>query len=382
MNKALTAIALAFIACTVTLLAAEGIYSLVQWGNADGSVAYKAYRLIVDGRPQAVDDEALPGHLRMATRSQIEALLPDMIEARAGMGNTPYQELKREEAAVNARTQEGCLVMKPNLRKTITHLRTNEYNPFDLPNLFFDESAVLSDNIRALVSEYGLRKLTLSTNGSGERTTIPSIKSRSKVLIAGGSVAAGMMMSDEETLSSQLQKLDSARQYVNLGVGGAEASDIICNLEAAARRYHGEIEELIYEYSENDFNRDLPYGQPDQVLSWIKDFVRREEIGKVTVIQSLYIYNIIPHLTRFRGYRGWTHAQYSAEARRLADEVKAAGFRFVSFAEMALSEARERKTDFAVFALFVDQGHLSPYGTARLVEKLRAQGNSASLFSR
>jgi hypothetical protein len=63
------------------------------------------------------------------------------------------------------------------------------------------------------------------------------VTSDRKVIIAGDSVANGVGIGDSETISSQLQALDSTRQYVNLGIAQATAADIICALDKAARRY-------------------------------------------------------------------------------------------------------------------------------------------------
>ena len=60
--------------------------------------------------------------------------------------------------------------------------------------------------------------------------------------------------------------LDPTREYINIGIGGADAADIVCALDKAGRRYKGQIEELIYVYCENDINPTKPYGTPREVL--------------------------------------------------------------------------------------------------------------------
>jgi hypothetical protein len=360
------------IVCVLTYLVAEGIYAIVLWKDMDGSVTYKVYRLVSEGWATR-QDENLPAILQTADRSRIEALLPELAKAGIGLGNTPYKELKKDRAAINTRTADGCLVQKPNLQKTLVHVRSNEFNPFDPPSLFFDKDTVLSNPVRSFISRYGFREATLTTNSFGERTTVPEVSFAQKILVAGDSVANGSMIGDDETIASQLQEQDGTRQYINLGVNESAASDTICRLEAAARRYPGQIEKLIYVYCENDFDPDLPYGKPDQVLAWLSEFKQRERIGAVTIVFAPSFYNIIPHLTRFKGYIGKRRPTYSIEAHQLSEGAKLAGFRFVSIADLAMAEARKYETDFAVFALFVDHNHLSRYGTSRLVEKLQEQ---------
>jgi hypothetical protein len=43
------------------------------------------------------------------------------------------------------------------------------------------------------------------------------------------------MLNDSETLASRLQLRNPDKQYVNIGIGGADATDIQCALERASR---------------------------------------------------------------------------------------------------------------------------------------------------
>lgn len=190
--------------------------------------------------------------------------------------------------------------------------------------------------------------------------------------MAGNSVAIGAMIADGEAISSQLQRQDATAQYINLGVNGIGAEDIICRLKSAAIRYKGQISSLIYVYSENDFDADGPFGKPEEVLAWLKEYAGRENVSKVTIVFAPYIYNIIPNLTRFPGSRGAEHGVFLVEADTLKKGAGEAGFNFVSIADIAMEEASARHTDFAAFALFVDHAHLSDYGVSKLVEKLQA----------
>ena len=236
-----------------------------------------------------------------ASRDEIEALIPDMIAAGVGMGNVPYRELVTGRAAINQTGPDGCLSAKPRISKITTYIRSGDYDRFDPPSLFYDAEAELSSRLQQFVDTYSVNRVDFNTNAAGERVTIPAVDTARKVLVAGDSVAAGSMIDDSETISSHLQRANSAEQYVNLGVNGAAAEDIICRLDKAAERYRGNIASLIYVYSENDFDPSLPYGRPEEVIVWLKEFAKKEGIPEVTIVFAPYIYNIVPHLTRNRG---------------------------------------------------------------------------------
>jgi hypothetical protein len=169
-----------------------------------------------------------------------------------------------------------------------------------------------------------------------------------------------------------MQRLDPTRQYVSTGVGGADARDVICNLARAAERYQGQIEELIYVYCENDFNRSLEYGTPEEVVAWLEEFAAEQGIGKVTVVFAPYIYNIVPQYTRFEGHRGGEFPTYLDERNRLQAAVEAAGIRWINIGDVVRSDDSVFGTQFATLHHFVDHTHLSRYGVQRLVAALRS----------
>ena len=91
-------------------------------------------------------------------------------------------------------------------------MRSNEYRVLGPPTLFFNDDAPLSDNIKAFLADFGLRKSALHTNAFGERVTVPTVDSARKVLVAGDFIAFGLNIGDQDTLASQLQsqELDAA----------------------------------------------------------------------------------------------------------------------------------------------------------------------------
>lgn len=347
------------------LLCVEGAFSIARWKHADRSIVYDSYQLI--NRSLATPSLS---NLPLAGRDEIESLIPTMLQAGLGMGNTPYKELVTDRAAINEIGPDGCQSPKASLHKTTTYIRSVDYDLFDPPSLFFDRGADLGERLSQFVHKYSISMSDFSTNSDRERITFPTITSPRKVLVAGDSVAVGAMISDSDTISSQMQRRDVNSQYINLGVNGAPAEEITCRLKSAGRRYNGDIVRIIYVYSENDFDAQRPYGKPKEVIEWLKTFAANQNNAKVTIVFAPYIYNIIPNLTRFPGSRGAEHKTFVEERDALKRETLQAGFDYVSIEEIALNEAVDRKTDFAAFALFVDHAHLSNYGVSKLVERL------------
>jgi hypothetical protein len=306
-------------------------------------------------------------------QAELEALVEALRKSRVGLGNTIYGELKTGEASIHMQV-DGCKRQKPNLRKLQTHLFTNLFDPLDPIVAFWDEERVLDPEVAAFIERYHFHKVLLTTNQFGDRITLPEVDSERKVIVGGDSMANGVLLNDDETLASQLQARDPARQYINTGINGISPREVICAIERAVDTYDGNVEELIYLYSENDFESGEPLGTPEEVVAWMKDFAREQELTKVTVVYAPYFYNIMPQLTRFKGYRGHFFPHHSDERRRLAELVTAAGFRHIDVTDIAREENQRAGTLFAAFALFVDATHYSRYGTSRLVEHLTASG--------
>ena len=371
MKKTIGGLLLIVTLCGLTLLVGEGLNALIRWNDLDGSITYKTYRMFKTAGRTAGPDADLLVYQKTVSRPMFDAVLPDLAKAGAGMGNSPFEELEVDAAAINTRDAQGCLVQKPNLDKRLTFLRSPIFNPFEPPMLFYDADAPLSERAQALIRDYGVRLGAINSNAAGERATLPAVTAPDIVLVAGDSVAYGAGVGDDGTIASALQRNDPARRYVNIAVGGADASDVVCDVEAALKRYPGAVREIVYVYCENDFDAAKPFGKPDAVMAWLKDTAARENIATVRVVYAPYFYNVIPHLTRFRNYRGEKHPYHAAEAKALRAAAQGAGFAFTDIADLALAEARDKGTDFAAFALYVDHVHLSPYGAEKLAAALR-----------
>ena len=357
----------------VVLLAIEGAWSLIRWKVPHESVTYAALRWVnaqVTGK-YLRDDEQLPGVLSDA--AEIEALLPLLVEQGVAMGNVPYAELDTARSRMNT-VVDGCYALQPNLDKTVFHLRTQLFNPLDPISVFYDTGTELDPALQEFFATYGLPSVRVTTNASGERTTVPLVERDRKVLIAGDSIAFGAMIGDADTLASQLQRLDPERQYISTGVGGAAARDVICNLDRAASRYAGEIDALIYLYSETDFNQSLEFGEPEPVIARLAEFAAANDLepDRISIVYAPSIYNVVPQFTRFDGYRGGDAATYADQKQRLEVATGAAGFRWFDIAAIMQEENAAYGTQFATLHNFVDHSHLSPWGMRRLAETLDA----------
>jgi len=375
-HSAAASVVTALLSTIITYLLCEGLYAVYHWDSADGTLGYRIYAELRDraGAQRVAREQAV---VPVAGAADFEALLPAMKAAAVGIGDSPYTELQSDRAAINHSDARGCLRQKPNLDKRVTALRSNAFNPFEPPSLFVDATQAQTPALESFVQRYGVRALHHRSNAHGERLTLPMVERPDKVLIAGDSVAAGLMVDDSETLASQLQAADAERQYVNLGIGGADAADVFCALEDAVQRHAGSVRELIYIYCENDLQPGTALGTPQAVMAALAALVRREQIDKVTVIYAPYIYNVMPSLTRFKGHRGYRRPYHSDERTQLATLSHEAGFRYIDIGTLGLEENRQRGTDFAAFALYVDQVHLSPAGTAMLAARLRAAEQSS-----
>ena len=372
-KKTLQNIALSIVSLVVTLLIVEGVYALVRGGQLDTSLSFKALYLMTQAAPGLRLDQHVGIYAPVITRPETFDTLLEAFQADGvGLGNSQYDELRTDRAKLNT-IARGCQVQKPNLDKEMTYLRAGLYEPFSPVTAFYDYGQPLHPEVKAFIDRYATRKIRHRTNDRGERLTLPAIVAQDKVIVAGDSVANGAMVNDDETLASRMQKLDPARQYVNIGIGGADADDIECALERAAQQYHGQIRELIYVYCENDFKDDKPAGTPDEVISWLEQYVATQGIGKGTIVYAPYFYNIVPYLTRFRGYRGGNYDSHAIERERLVQLASNAGFDFADMAELALREINVAGTEFAALRLFVDHLHWSPIGTTKMANYLAAR---------
>ncbi|HYB99898.1 MAG TPA: SGNH/GDSL hydrolase family protein [Candidatus Limnocylindrales bacterium] len=364
-------------ASVIPYLLAEGIYALSKGSQAETSLAWSFYATRFVARRQLEPDPRDPLTVTITDLSQIEPMLEAMKANGVGVGNSPFSELKTPEASINDESGE-CRRQKPNLRKKVGFLRTNLFNPFDQMTFFYDADRKLPPELEAFFARYAFRTVLHTTNEHGERVTLPPVQSPRKVLVAGDSVANGIMLEDSETLASQLQSADRARQYVNLGISRAAADDIACAMDGAAERYRGSLEELLYVFCENDFDPEARYGTPEDLIAYLRDYVRRTGIARVTFLYMPYIYNSVPEVTRLRGHLQFDFPTYHDEKRRLLALAAQEGFTVVDYLDVTNEERQRAQSQFAPLALYVDQTHMSRDGVARVVPRLLGRGSATA----
>jgi hypothetical protein len=321
---------------------------------------------------------SLPG---VATdEAEIKSLVPKMIEASVGLINSPYPETQTENSRLTRRDGE-CESPRANLDEVAFFLRSNLFEPLDPIAVHHAREAILAPELAKFFQDYGRGAHKLSTNAVGERTTVPYHEGPRKVLVAGDSAAFSPMLDDSATLASRLQTRDGTRQYVNVGVPGASPEQALCNLTKAASRYQGQVEEVIYLYSEDDFAADQKFGTPEAVVTAIRSLLQSEAATKVTVIYVPSLYNIAPELTRYKGYAGERVPNPQMRRDQLKKSVADAGFAWLDVGDIALERSRSQGNAFSVFDYFADPRSLSAQGINSLVEKftLPAQPETLAL---
>jgi hypothetical protein len=369
MSSRLLKPALAALIFALVYLVGEGVLALSRGYSPDTSLAFRALSFL---RAAPVGDDSRLYRPVLTDLTELEALFEVFRENGVALGNSHYEELMTEAAAVN-RTAGSCLELRPNVRKKFTFLRTSFFETFNPLVLFYDAGRELPPVVENFIDRYAERLITFSTNSLGERTTVPLVEAEDMVLVAGDSVALGAMVEDRETLASVLQRRDPQRQYVNLGIGGADAWEIQCALKRAGERYPGRIRKLIYLFCENDFDEDETLGTPEKAMAALVDWVRRHRVDDTVVVYAPYIYNVVPSFTRLRGERGERFDFNADEKARLEALVRQAGFGWIDFGALPLAESKALGTRFGALSLYVDVVHLSPQGALRLADALEAR---------
>jgi len=369
------------VATLVPLLLAEGIHILIKGYQAETSLTFSFLSKVFAPQPAAESSPHDPASQMIIRVDQIEPLLDLMKQNGVGLGNSPFSALKTEEASVNSE-QSSCLEQKPNIHKKVGYLRTNLFNPLDQMSFFVDAERRLPAELEAFFTRYAFRIVDHTTNRFGERLTLPKVDAARVVLVAGDSVANGLIIDDSETLSSQLQARDQARRYVNLGIARAGAADITCALDRAASRYRGSIDEVIYVLCENDFDQGGKHSDPAGLVAWLEEYRRRESVARVTLIVSPLIYNTVPEVTRLRGHSHYRWPTFLDERTRVMELAREKGFGVLDFIDVTAAERASGKSQFAALALYIDHSHWSPIGVGRVVAALEALAAPAPVASR
>ena len=300
---------------------------------------------------------------------QVKPLIPKMVDAGIGLSTTAFAQTRTDRARLTIENRE-CISPKANLSKTLLFVRSTLAEPLDPIIAYHDRGATLSPELALFFQDYGYGAHALTTNAMGERMTVPAVEQPRKVVIAGGSAAFGLLLDDANSLASRLQKRDNSRQYVTLAVPEGSAEQVVCNLTKAIPRYRGQIDELIYFYSEADLDSGEKLGTPEEVISALKNLAQNESVGKVTVFYSPLIYSLAPQFTRYKGYASDLLPNRQGLKDRLRKIVAGAGFGWLDIGDMALEASKAQGDEFSVLNNFADDRNLSLQGMNRLVERI------------
>lgn len=349
------------------MLCIEGLYALMHFSKPRTSASYWLWSSVMGYvNPVVIGDTPT-----LRDKSQITPYIEAFKANGVGLGNSPFHELKTDLASTK-NVVDGCQEMKPNLVKTMGFLRSELFNSFDPLNYFYDSNRQLPEPVVRFLDRYKFGEVQLSTNAVGERLTFPAVDRPDKVLVAGDSMGISLMVDDKETLASQLQASDRGRQYVNIGIGGADALSIVCALDRAGKRYSGQIRGVVYMFTENDFVKGdpKPFQRPKELISRLTEYRDANAIPEFTLVFNALVYNTVPELTRVTGHRENDFPRHEEEKAELLALARQAGFRVLDYGDIVHAEQARAGSLYAGLALYVDECHLSPLGIARLVAKL------------
>jgi len=358
-------------AVVLTWIIVEGLWVIGHWGYPTSSIAIRNIQLIwgklssTDETTQAVDSDPLRNALGeppiLDDEQVLMRLLPDLKQAHVLFGNSPFHELATPEARYlyNDQTTQ-TLRVKPNNQATMAFIRTRLYTALDPLVYVVRTNVQVSEPIAQFFQTYGFVKTIMTSNQFEERVTVPESKARDVVLVAGDSVAFGVMVNDDEHLASRLQQKTSTRKFVNLGISGGSLRDSLVVMHEAVKRYGDRIIGLIYIQVENDF---VDGQTPFSIMEQLSAFVATNNIHNRLLVYHQYVYRTMPEIFRDETESYGEYQQLKEESLALA---QSSGFQILNVQNLVETYRVDAGSQMAGAALYVDRIHLSVAGT-RLV---------------
>ncbi len=356
-----------------TLVISEGFISLFKNYNEHTSVSYQFIKPL-HSKLFKQESNKIYSSNTLNDKQEIENIISYLKEDNVGIGYSPYEELWSDKVRTTYTDKDGCLKQKGDLNKVGGYLKSTLFYNFRPMTFWYDGDKILSNQSSSFIDKYGLNKITHSSNSLGERTTLPEIKSEQKVLIIGDSVALGLMLSDDETLSSILQSQNTNYQYINLGISNATSFDNLCTLKISTERYANEIQEIIYIVSDNDFEKYDNFINAEELTKELNKIYLNSKINKFKLVYVPYIYNISPEITRKNSVSDYSFDDYPNHYTQeliLKNQSKLFGWNYFNFSDLINQNKSVDHSNFEGLKYYMDDIHLSKKGIYLLANAIK-----------
>ncbi|MFO0948663.1 MAG: SGNH/GDSL hydrolase family protein [Planctomycetota bacterium] len=295
----------------------------------------------------------------------------------------------------NAKPHDTCLVrpdekfgwvLNPNAQVSMHMLRSKTPLNLDPPLLAVPTMEPLTDRIKEYLKAQSRVACSYSVDSAGRRKTVPLVSDKPKIVLVGDSVCFGVMVSDENTIASRLQRLvGDGYQIVNAGVGGYQGPQALRAAEGCLDE--GDCAAVVYVACQNDFFLDDLQHQHEVASTVLEKFstLRSRFQGPIVVLLTTYLEHVNADL--LTGY-GWP-AQHLDGTERLRAEIptlcSSHGLKFIDLASHFQARQQSEGTIFEPMSLYVDHCHLSPRGSevaARLIHDILAEEASMTRLTR
>jgi hypothetical protein len=260
----------------------------------------------------------------------------------------------------------------PNVRLDgyLLHAK-NSWN-VDPPVVILKEDAPRSTLLQEYLKRQARVRYHYSTTPDGYRSTLPAVQTQKQLLMAGDSVAFGDGVSDEFTMASHLQRLlGDSIQVVNAGVGGYSADQTLKVAQREIRNKH--FEGLIYIACHNDFMENDGTVRLSSAKDILKDFssLRAEYKGHILVVFVPLLEYSMDHILHRQQWVPSMIRGTNDLRQRFLSECERLGIQCLDGAEIMELHQQVASSIFSVFALYVDNAHLSPGGNQIFAKEIK-----------
>ncbi|MCC6355454.1 MAG: SGNH/GDSL hydrolase family protein [Verrucomicrobiae bacterium] len=381
LRLALANLVIAAVLLAATLVVVEGIAALRRASQPRTALVWNAWCAITGRRQQKARDagqsfragrlndeqRAVLRESALVDEADVAALLPALKAGGVVLGSTTFDELATPEARVTRDDPALGLCLKPDLDIRCGFLRSMCFSPLD-PVTFSiraDDEPKLAAGADAFLRRYAFCPTSFRTDSRGDRVTLPNIERPDIVAVVGDSVAFGVMVGDDQTLASCLQRRDPSARYMNLGVPGSDAEGNLKRLGACLREFGDRVKGVVYVHCENDLGDLAPGWKPRDIADRLADMLDQSAIGYRVFVYQAYVYRTMPEILRNKVDASYFHAR-----REIVDCARARGFAVVDLSDIVREHQEREGSLLAGFAIYVDHCHLSVQGTERVAAKI------------